>query len=74
VLACGPMGMLEAVARLAARHGLPCEVSVAVPLPCGVGSCGRCVHPDKDNRPLLACVDGPTYPASRLYGFDPAGR
>ena len=67
VLACGPMGMLEAVARWAAVHKLPCEVSVGVPLPCGVGTCGRCVHLDRDNRPLLACVDGPTYPATRLY-------
>jgi len=69
VLACGPMGMLEAVARWAFLRKLACEVSVGVPLPCGIGSCGRCAHPDRDNRPLLACVDGPTYPASRLYAF-----
>jgi dihydroorotate dehydrogenase electron transfer subunit len=71
VLACGPTGMLEAVARWAAARKLACEVSVAVPLPCGVGTCGRCVHLDRHHKPLLACVDGPTYPAARLYpGFE----
>lgn len=66
--ACGPTGVLEAVAGLARAYRIPCEISVNVALPCGVGRCGACAHTVADGRSLLACIDGPTYPAQVVYG------
>lgn len=45
VYACGPEPMLAAVARLAAAHGQPCEVSVERVMGCGLGGCYSCVIP-----------------------------
>ena len=41
--ACGPDAMLHAVARLAARRGLPAQVSLDPWMGCGVGTCLGCV-------------------------------
>jgi dihydroorotate dehydrogenase (NAD+) catalytic subunit len=41
--ACGPDPMLHAVARLAARRGLPAQVSLDPWMGCGVGTCLGCV-------------------------------
>ena len=67
IYACGPDGMLQAVASLARCAGVPCEVSVGQPMACGIGACGSCGHADRSGQQLLACVDGPVYPAQRLY-------
>ena len=45
LFACGPEPMLAAVAHLAARHGVPCEVSVERVMGCGLGGCYSCVVP-----------------------------
>ena len=68
LFACGPWGMLEAVARVAQAAALPCEVSVGVTMRCGVGHCLSCAHVDISGQTRLACVDGPVYPASQLFG------
>lgn len=67
IYACGPDAMLRAVARLAADHHIACRVSVGVAMDCGVGTCGSCQHQDVAGNTLRACVDGPVYPAARLY-------
>lgn len=53
--ACGPHGMLEALERLAGRHGIPAQLSWEAYMRCGVGLCGSCEH--KGAR--LLCLDGP---------------
>lgn len=68
IYACGPAGVLESVAALTRAYGIACEVSVNVALPCGVGTCGGCGHTGAGGRRLMACMDGPTYPADVLYG------
>jgi len=69
--ACGPTPMLRAVARLARRHGLPCELSLEAPMACGFGVCLGCVVPTRRPgsdaiRYERVCVEGPVMPAERL--------
>ncbi len=61
--ACGPEGMLAACARLAARFGRPCQVSVERVMGCGMGGCYSCVVPMRadDGRfhHVRSCLAGP---------------
>lgn len=69
VYACGPMGMLAAVATIAARRQVPCQVAVEEAMACGVGVCWTCVLPyqRKDGLAnLRACIDGPVFNAARV--------
>jgi dihydroorotate dehydrogenase electron transfer subunit len=66
--ACGPDAMLHAVARLAARRGLPAQVSLDPWMGCGIGTCLGCVVPIQradDPRPRYrcACTEGPVFDA-----------
>ncbi|MDI6871574.1 MAG: dihydroorotate dehydrogenase electron transfer subunit [Bacillota bacterium] len=54
VYACGPRGMLVAVARRALEAGLRCQVSVEERMACGVGACAGCTWPDGRLAPDLA--------------------
>jgi len=80
VYACGPMGMLAAVARICARAGVRCQVAVESLMACGVGVCGSCVIPVKDSGKdggrghARACVDGPVFPAETIRWDEVAGR
>jgi dihydroorotate dehydrogenase electron transfer subunit len=68
--ACGPEPMLAAVARLAARHGCPCEVSVERVMGCGLGGCYSCVVPVKTPmggaHHVRSCIGGPVFDAATL--------
>jgi dihydroorotate dehydrogenase electron transfer subunit len=66
---CGPEPMLYALAQLAARWGVPCQVSLETPMACGVGICFSCVTKVKtaqgwDYR--RSCVEGPVFDAAGL--------
>lgn len=64
VYACGPMGMLGAVAKTARKHGIPCQIAVEEAMACGVGVCMTCVVPYQRKEGvanLRACVDGPVF-------------
>jgi len=70
VFACGPTPMLEAVARLAHEHNLPCQVSVEEFMACGVGGCAGCaikVTTDKGGAMKRVCVDGPVFDAASVF-------
>jgi dihydroorotate dehydrogenase electron transfer subunit len=56
LFACGPGGMLDALAGLARAARLPAELSREAYLRCGVGVCGSCAHGDR-----LVCRDGPVF-------------
>ena len=45
VFACGPHPMLHAVARIAERFEIPCQVSLEAEMGCGFGACMGCVIP-----------------------------
>jgi dihydroorotate dehydrogenase electron transfer subunit len=70
VFTCGPPGMLAAVARLADRHGVPCQVSVEETMACGFGACMGCaveVRADGAGpRYKLVCKDGPVFDSREL--------
>ena len=70
VYACGPMGMLRAVAELAAERGLPSQVAVEESMACGIGVCMTCVLPvvgdDGRTRMVRSCVEGPVFLGDRV--------
>jgi dihydroorotate dehydrogenase electron transfer subunit len=66
---CGPEPMLHALAELARRWKVPCQVSLETPMACGVGICFSCVTKVKtaegwDYR--RSCVEGPVFDAACL--------
>ncbi len=69
VLACGPTPMLKAVADLAARYELPCQVSLEEYMACAVGGCAGCAvriaTPEGDAMKRV-CVDGPVFDAATV--------
>ena len=69
IFACGPTPMLRAVADLAARHDLPCQVSLEEFMACAVGGCAGCAvkirTPDGEAMKRV-CVDGPVFDASTV--------
>lgn len=54
LFACGPHGMLAALAQLARRFQVPAQLSWEGYMRCGLGLCGSC---EKDGR--ILCLDGP---------------
>jgi dihydroorotate dehydrogenase electron transfer subunit len=74
VYACGPMGMLAAVADLAARFGAHSQCAVEEAMACGIGVCMTCVLPvigdDGVTRMVRSCVDGPVFRGDRVRWAD----
>jgi dihydroorotate dehydrogenase electron transfer subunit len=70
VYACGPEGMLAATAKIAARYGRPCQVSVERIMGCGLGGCYSCVVPmrNEEGRPhhVRSCLAGPVLAADQI--------
>jgi len=67
IFACGPTPMLKAVAELAGRFALPCQVSLEEFMACGVGGCAGCavaVRTDQGPAMKRVCVDGPVFEAA----------
>jgi len=81
VYACGPMGMLGAVAGVAADHGAWSQCAVEEQMACGVGVCMTCVLPvrgdDSEVRMVRSCTEGPVFRGDRVLwdavGTVPAG-
>jgi dihydroorotate dehydrogenase electron transfer subunit len=75
--ACGPEAMLQAVAALASRHGLACEVATERRMGCGMGGCYSCVvavrTPDGGKRFARSCLEGPVFSAADIV-WDDIGR
>jgi len=69
IYACGPTPMLKAVAELAERHDLPCQVSLEEFMACAVGGCAGCavrIHTPDGDAMKRVCVDGPVFEASTV--------
>ena len=69
IFTCGPTPMLRAVADLAARYDLPCQVSLEEFMACAVGGCAGCVvRIETPDGPAMkrVCVDGPVFEASTV--------
>ncbi len=74
VYACGPMGMLRAVAEAATAAGLPSYVAVEESMACGIGVCMTCVLPivgeDGRTRFSRSCTEGPVFGGDRVRFAD----
>ena len=69
IFACGPTPMLRAVADLAGRYDLPCQVSLEEFMACAVGGCAGCTLPIRTPDGLAmkrVCVDGPVFDAATV--------
>lgn len=69
LFACGPTPMLKAVAQLAARYQLPCQVSLEEFMACAVGGCAGCaveIATPEGKAMKRVCVDGPVFDASTV--------
>ena len=70
IFTCGPWGMLEAIAEIARRRGLPCQVLLEGVMGCGLGVCMSCVcdvrMPDGSRGHKRICIDGPMFRAEEI--------
>ena len=71
IYACGPHGMLKAVAKIAAQYQVACQVSLENYMACGVGACLGCVTPGKNHSPQTpdyrcVCTEGPVFATTEL--------
>jgi ferredoxin/flavodoxin---NADP+ reductase len=65
VLACGPVPMMRAVARMTGPEKIKTIVSLNSIMVDGTGMCGGC-RVLVDNRSQFACVDGPEFDATQV--------
>jgi dihydroorotate dehydrogenase electron transfer subunit len=69
IFTCGPTPMLKAVAALAEKHDVPCQVSLEEFMACAVGGCAGCtVEITTPDGPAMkrVCVDGPVFDAETV--------
>jgi dihydroorotate dehydrogenase electron transfer subunit len=69
IFSCGPTPMLKAVATLAAKYDLPCQVSLEEFMACAVGGCAGCavkINTPEGEAMKRVCVDGPVFEASTV--------
>jgi len=67
IYACGPTGMLRAVAGIAHAHRIPCQVSLEEHMACGVGVCLGCpVKMKATGEYKMVCKDGPVFDAEEI--------
>ncbi|NLG37363.1 MAG: dihydroorotate dehydrogenase electron transfer subunit [Clostridiales bacterium] len=70
VLACGPLPMLRALARVMAAHpDIPCQISLEERMGCGVGACRVCacrIREAGEERYMRVCRDGPVFPIEKV--------
>jgi dihydroorotate dehydrogenase electron transfer subunit len=71
IFSCGPTPMLAAMAKVAVKHGVPCQVSLEEFMACAVGGCAGCtVKVTTPEGPAMkrVCVDGPVFDARSVFG------
>ena len=66
VYTCGPTPMMRAVGEMAIGFDVPCDVSMEVFMPCGVGICMGCAVQRPDGTYARGCTDGPVFPAREV--------
>ena len=65
IYACGPEGMMKAVAKEAKNAGIYCEVSLENLMACGFGVCLCCIEPTNRGN-LCVCTEGPVFNINEL--------
>ncbi|MEN8116767.1 MAG: dihydroorotate dehydrogenase electron transfer subunit [Bacteroidota bacterium] len=65
IYACGPDGMMRAVAKEAKKANVFCEVSLENLMACGFGVCLCCIEPTVNGNQCV-CTDGPVFNINEL--------
>ncbi|MBM4226837.1 MAG: dihydroorotate dehydrogenase electron transfer subunit [Gammaproteobacteria bacterium] len=69
IFACGPTPMLRAVQQLAAKAGVPAQISLEEYMACAVGGCAGCavrIETPQGAAMKRVCVDGPVFEAASV--------
>jgi dihydroorotate dehydrogenase electron transfer subunit len=69
LFACGPTGMLQAVAKIADEFSVPAEISTDEHMCCGMGVCLTCVIPVKTGdgwEYQRTCTEGPVFDSRQI--------
>ncbi|MEI6434232.1 MAG: dihydroorotate dehydrogenase electron transfer subunit [Bacteroidota bacterium] len=65
IFCCGPLAMMKAVAEIARKREISCEVSLENTMACGFGVCLCCITPTVNGNERV-CVEGPVFNINRL--------
>lgn len=71
IFACGPHGMLKAIAEIGRKRNVPVQVSLEGYMACGMGACLGCVcqgkgHSSETPDYRCVCTEGPVFDATEL--------
>lgn len=70
IVCCGPEAMLAAMAAIAGKLSVPCQVSLESPMACGTGICFGCVRKIRDATGRWdyrrICTEGPVFDAEQV--------
>ncbi len=66
VYTCGPGPMMRAVAEMCIARNAPCQASLEVFMPCGLGICMGCAVLRPDGSYARGCWDGPVFDAREV--------
>lgn len=70
IYTCGPDPMMKAIAKLAHKYQIPCEVSLEQTMACGIGACLCCVVETTQGH-KCSCTEGPVFDYTELKGWLP---
>lgn len=70
IMTCGPHKMMEAVAELALKNNIECEVSLEEKMACGIKACVGCSIKTLDGMKKV-CFDGPVFDAKKIIDVNP---
>ncbi len=65
IYCCGPLPMMKAVAALARKKNVHCEVSLENMMACGIGACLCCVEKTVKGN-VCVCTEGPVFDIEQL--------
>jgi len=60
IVSCGPEPMMKAIAKIATKSNINCEVSLENNMACGFGACLCCIVPTTDGNKCV-CTEGPVF-------------
>lgn len=69
IFCCGPEPMMKAVATIARRRDIPCQLSLEAIMGCGIGVCLGCVVKNADGHYVRVCKEGPVMAAATLAEY-----
>ena len=69
IYCCGPAPMMKGIAKVAAHHGVECEVSLENMMACGLGACLCCVEKTVRGN-VCVCTEGPIFNIKELTWLD----